>query len=511
MRSIQQVASELGLGPRDLFTYGDQMAKLRLPSWQGEPGSARLVLVTAMSPSPAGEGKTTVAIGLTDALRKMGARAVVALREPSMGPVFGKKDGGTGGGRAQLWPAERINLHFTGDMHAVTSAHNLLAAALDNHLHFGNALDLDVRRLTFRRVMDQNDRALRQIVVGLGGRQQGIPREDRFDITAASEVMAVLALSRDYDDLKKRLGCIIVGLDRSGRPVTASALEVEGAMAALLCDALMPNLAQTLEGTPALVHCGPFANIAHGTSSLVATRLALQQAEVVVQEAGFGAELGAEKFLDIFCRELGRFPNLAVVVATRRALALHGLDNLKAHLELLERFGLPTLVALNVMDGDPTDELPLPHVPVRVYQEGGAGALELARQVLESGPPAAVKPVYELSASLPDKIASLATGVYEADAVEYTPRARTQLEECASFGFGGAYVCMAKTQASLSDDPRRPGRPRGFALTVRSVFLLGGAGFVVPLCGDIMTMPGLGKRPNYEQIDLSPDGVITGL
>ncbi len=511
MRSIQQVASELGLGPRDLFTYGDQMAKLRLPAWGDEPGSARLVLVTAMSPSPAGEGKTTVAIGLTDALRRMGARAVVALREPSMGPVFGKKGGGTGGGRAQLWPAERINLHFTGDLHAVTSAHNLLAAALDNHLHFGNALDLDVRRLTFRRVMDQNDRALRQIVVGLGGRHHGIPREDRFDITAASEVMAVLALSRDYADLKKRLGRIIVGLDRSGRPVTASSLEVEGAMAALLSDALMPNLAQTIEGTPALVHCGPFANIAHGTSSVVATRLALQQAEVVVQEAGFGAELGAEKFLDIFCRELGRFPNLAVVVATRRALTLHGLDNLKAHLELLERFGLPTLVALNEMEGDPPDELDLPHVPVRVYQEGGEGALALARQVLESGPPAAVRPAYELNASLVDKISSLATGVYGADGVEYTPRARTQLEECASFGYGGAYVCVAKTQSSLSDDPRRPGRPRGFKLGVRSVYLLGGAGFVVPLCGEIMTMPGLGKHPNYEEIDLSPDGVVTGI
>ncbi|MEW6278276.1 MAG: formate--tetrahydrofolate ligase, partial [Candidatus Eremiobacterota bacterium] len=399
MRDIREVAADLGLARQDLLLYGDDIAKVK-PGAIGEPRQeARLILVTAMSPSPAGEGKTTVAIGLANALRALGARTVVALREPSMGPVFGSKGGGAGAGKARVLPAESINLHFTGDMHAVTAAHNLLSAALDNHLHFGNALNLDVRRILWRRVMDQNDRALRQMVVGLGGKQQGVPREDRFDITAASEVMAILALSRDHADLKRRLERIVVAVDRSGKPVAAAALKAAGAQAALLRDALLPNLVQTCEGTPALVHCGPFANIAHGTSSIAATRLGLQRADLVVQEAGFGADLGAEKFLDIFCRELGRYPSLAVVVATARAVALHGMDNLRAHLENLARFGLPAVVALNEMDGDSPEDRErilagagVPAFPVRVFQEGSAGALELARHVANAGPPAAVTP-----------------------------------------------------------------------------------------------------------------------
>jgi formate--tetrahydrofolate ligase len=459
-----------------------------------------------MTPTPAGEGKTTVAIGLADGLRRLGARTAVCLRQPSMGPVFGRKGGGTGAGHARLQPEDRINLHFTGDMHAVAAAQNLLAAAVDNHLHFGNALDLDVGRLFVRRALDMNDRSLRQVMIGLG--PNGPSREEHFEITAAGEVMAVLSLAEDYASLKARLARIVVGLDRAGRPVTAGALRASGAMAALLQEALMPNLVQTLEGTPALVHGGPFANVAHGTSSLVATRLAMAGADVVVQEAGFAADLGAEKFLDIFCRELGRFPDLAIVVATRRALALHGEENLRAHLEFLRRCRLPALVALNEVDGDDAPALSLPHIRTRPYQLGGAGALELARAVLASSQEEAVCPVYPMAASLEEKLELLARDVYGAGSVEYAQGARAELEECTRLGFGDAYVCVAKTQASLSDDPRLTGRPHGFPLTVRSVRLMAGAGFVVPLCGAIETMPGLGRSPNLERIDLSLGGQV---
>lgn len=504
MRPLPQVAAELGL---EAIPYGAGAAKIPLADWG--PPTGRLVLVTAMTPTAAGEGKTTVAIGLADALRRLGALSAVCLRQPSMGPVFGRKGGGSGAGRAQLVPADRLNLHFTGDMHAVTAAHNLAAAALDNHLHFGNSLELDVRRLLHRRVVDLNDRSLRQIVVGLG--RQGVTREDRFDITAASEVMAVLSLADGYRSLKERLGRIIVGLNRSGRPVTIADLKAVGAMAALLREALMPNLVQTLEGTPAFVHGGPFANIAHGTSSILATRLALARAEVVVQEAGFGADLGAEKFLDIFCRELGRFPDVAVVVATRRALAQHGEENLRAHLDVLARFGLPAIVALNEVEGENSPALSLPHTPVRVFQEGGPGALDLGRAVLEADPEESVRPLYPLDMPLADKLELLAREVYGAGSVEYSGRARTQLDECSALGFENAYVCVAKTQSSLSGDPGLAGRPRGFPLVVRAVYLLAGARFVVPVCGEISTMPGLGRKPNLESIDLTDAGEIVGL
>lgn len=493
MRPLSEVSAELGLGPEQWIPWGEGAGKVRLEAWK-PASSARFVLVTAMSPTPAGEGKTTVAIGLNDALRRLGKRSVVCLRQPSMGPVFGSKGGGTGAGRAQLWPGERINLHFTGDMHAITSAHNLLAAALDNHLHFGNGLGLDVRRLLLHRVLDQNDRALRSLVVGLGD----VPRQDRFDITASSEVMAVLALARDYDDLKARLGGIIVGVNQAGGLVRARDLRAQGAMAVLLKEALMPNLVQTLEGTPALVHCGPFANIAHGTSSVVATRLALARAEVVVQEAGFGAELGAEKFLDIFCRELGRFPEVAVVVVTARALALHGEENLRAHLALLDRLGLPHVVALNEVEGE-SFPLSLPHVPVRVYQEGGAGALELGQAVL-AATPGTVRPLYAPGDALEEKVRAVFEGAYGAGTVEYAPHARVQLSECSAFGYGGAYVCVAKSQKALL--PEGP---------VRAVYLLGGAGFVVPVCGDLSTMPALGRAPRLERMDLTGEGGMVGL
>ena len=504
-RPLESVANDLKLNPCDLIPYGEGVCKVKLDHWGSS--RAKFVLVTAMTPTPAGEGKTTVAIGLADALRRLGARAAVCLRQPSLGPVFGRKGGGTGAGLASLYPSERINLHFTGDAHAVAAAQNLLAAAVDNHLHFGNRLGLDVQRLFVSRALDQNDRSLRHVVLGLG--RDGPPHEGRFEITAASEVMAVLSLAGSYAWLKTLLGRMVVGLDQAGRPVRAADLDAHGAMAVLLKEALQPNLVQTLEGTPALVHCGPFANVAHGPSSLVATRLALTGAEVVVQEAGFAADLGAEKFLDIFCRELGRFPDVAVLVATRRALARHGRENLEAHLEILKKFGLPTIVALNEVDGDSSPELELPHIPTRCYQLGGAGALALARAVLDAAPPdAPVTPLYAMEAPLEAKIATLAREVYGASGVEYSPQAHAELEEYSALGFGEGYVCVAKTQSSLSDDPQLPGRPRDFALRVRSLRLLAGPGFIVPECGEIQTMPGLGRSPNLERIDLSPEGIV---
>ena len=524
-------ATQLKLSPQDVLAYGDDKAKVRLGAILPER-RGQLVLVTAMSPSPAGEGKTTVAIGLTDALRRLGHVSVACLREPSMGPVFGIKGGGTGAGKAALVPADAINLHFTGDLHAVTSAHNLLSAVLDNHLHFGNELGLDSRRILWPRVMDMNDRSLRQIVVGLGGRVQGVPREERFDITAASEVMAILALSSTYDELRERLERIVVGFDGDGAPVEAGRLKAAGAMSILLKDALLPNLVHTQEGTAAIVHCGPFANIAHGTSSVLGTTLGLGRADFVIQEAGFGADLGAEKFLDIFSRQLGTNPAVGVLVVTLRALRYHGgasaqecnepdgsrleagLLNAQRHLAMLKRFGLPTVVALNQMDQDPPEQLAMvcrslePAFSVRVFQEGGGGALELAEWVAsEARKPADIEPLYQRSDSLEDKLEKV-VAAYGASSLEIAPRARQQLQEAQKCGYGDGYLCVAKTQYSLSDDPKVVGAPTQFTFRVRSINLLGGAGFIVPLAGEIMTMPGLPRRSNLERMGLEFDGTV---
>jgi len=502
MRELAEVGRDLGFSPADLIGWGEGQAKLRLDAL-ARPSRGQLILVTAMTPTPAGEGKTTVAIGLADGLRRLGQRSAVALREPSMGPVFGSKGGGCGGGRAQVVPADSINLHFTGDLHAVASAHNLLAAAVDNHLHFGNSLGLDVRRLIWPRVLDVNDRSLREVVIGLGGPTAGIPRQDRFDITAASEVTAVLSLAHDYDDLKARLSRMVVGLDREGAPVTAGHLRAAGSLAVLLRQALLPNLVQTLEGTPALVHGGAFANIAHGTSSLLAARAGLGGADFLVQEAGFGADLGAEKFLHLFCPKLGQFPSLAVLVITGRALRRYGAENALWHANLLRRFGLPVLIALNRMEGESTAQyeelLGHPVLPVDAYSRGGEGTRELAEAVLARAlAPAVVKPLYEPLAALPEKIAAVAREAYGSPQVHYSGRAEVQLRECRELGFGDALPCLAKSPFQLHEAP----------LSIRAVHLLAGAGFVVPICGEVQTMPGLGKSPNLERIDLDSAGTI---
>jgi formate--tetrahydrofolate ligase len=529
---MNDTAAMLALSPDDLIPYGNDVAKVSLDAIGSGANEGQLVLVTAMSPSPSGEGKTTTSIGLADALRCIGKSAAVCVREPSLGPVFGIKGGGTGAGRAELTPADRINLHFTGDFHAVTSAHNLLAAVLDNHLHFGNALRIDTRRVLWPRVMDMNDRSLRDMVVGLGGRLQGVPRQARFDITAASEVMAILALARNYDDLRERLDRIAVAYDLDGQIVRAGQLQTGGATSVLLRDALLPNLVRTLGGTPAVVHCGPFANIAHGTSSIVGTSLALGRADYVVQEAGFGADLGAEKFLHIFSRQLGRYPSVAVVVATLRALRYqggagvdyaqagsvpleNGLPNLRAHLKALAGLGLPTVVAINRMAGDSAEDLELvrkavePSFIVNVFDEGGQGALELAEWVAHHArKPAAIRPLYQLEDALTTKLDAVATGFYGATGVSLSAQAQQELASAESAGFGRSYVCIAKTQYSLSDNPLAVGAPSPGPLHVRGLNILGGAGFVVPLAGDMMTMPGLPRRPNLEHIGLNGDGSI---
>lgn len=530
---------DLGLRPRDLIPYGEGRAKIRLDALQDQSPQGQLVLVSAMSPSPAGEGKTTVTIGLVDALRRLDQKAVAALREPSMGPVFGMKGGGTGAGKAQLLPSEAINLHFTGDIHAITSAHNLLSAVLDNHLHQGNGLRLDVRRLIWRRVLDVNDRALRGCVVGLGGKARGVPREDRFDITAASEVMAILALSKDWQDLRQRLGQIVVGFTLEGEAVRAEQLGCAGAMAALLRDALQPNLVRTAEGSPALVHCGPFANIAHGTSSLVATQMGLRGADWVVQEAGFGADLGGEKFVDIFCRQLGQAPSVAVLVMTLQGIKYHGgksarelqladcealqrgMRNALNQAQRLQRFGLPVIGAINQRAGDPGEEQAqvlaafeeagIEAYVVDVFGQGGEGALELARAVMGHRQPARLEYVYQKSEPIEDKIRHIAQKVYGARGVQFSRQAWRQIETCQKLGFGDAYICIAKTQMSLSDDPSQVGVPESFDLNIREIFLLAGAGFVVPVAGDMLTMPGLPRKPNCEAIELSPEGEILGV
>ena len=519
---IAEIAKKLGLSDDQWEPYGSTKAKITAP-----PGEAKgkLVLVTAISPTPAGEGKTTVSVGLADAFSLMGKSVCLCLREPSLGPVFGIKGGAAGGGYAQVIPMEELNLHFTGDIHAVTAANNLLAAAIDNHLQQGNALGIDCRRITWRRCMDMNDRCLRDIAVGMGGTAGGVPRQDGFDITAASEVMAILCLAENPDDLKRRLARIVVGYTAKGAIVTCGDLKAQGAMAALLRDAVRPNLVQTLEHTPTLIHGGPFANIAHGCNSLIATRTALGLAGVVVTEAGFGADLGAEKFLDIKCRMGGLSPSAAVIVATARALRHHGgLENLAGHIEnITKKFGIPAVVAINRFSDDTDEELNAikalcvglntPCELFEAWEKGGEGGLALAGAVsafLDGAPPAICHP-YELDQPLKDKITAVATKIYGADGVKFSASAEKALAALEKNGFGELPVCIAKTQYSFSDDPAKLGRPSGFTLGVSAVRVSAGAGFVVCLTGSIMTMPGLPKAPAYEQIDIDADGVISGL
>ncbi len=540
---VTEIAAGLGLGEEELELYGPYKAKVGLSALKtrADRPDGKLVLVTAITPTPAGEGKTTTTVGLGDALHRMGKNVVLALREPSLGPVFGIKGGAAGGGYAQVIPMEDINLHFTGDMHAIGAANNLLAAMLDNHIHQGNALGIDVRRITWKRCVDMNDRQLRQITDGLGGKMQGVPREDGFDITVASEIMAILCLARDIPDLKQRLASIVVGYTRDEQPVTAGQLKAQGAMAALLKDAIKPNLVQTLEHTPAFVHGGPFANIAHGCNSVSATRMALKLGDYVITEAGFGADLGAEKFLDIKCRKAGLCPDAVVIVATVRALKHHGgaakdalgredlaaleagLPNLLKHIEnITVKFGLPAVVAINRFPTDTEAELALVREKCaavganvalsEVWAKGGEGGLELAEEVLRlTEQPNNFRMIYPDELPLRGKIEAIVREVYNGSGVDYTAAAAKELDKLESLGFGHLPVCMAKTQYSLSDNPALLGWPKDFRVTVKNVRLAAGAGFVVVLTGDIMTMPGLPKVPAAEAIDVDEDGVISGL
>jgi formate--tetrahydrofolate ligase len=539
-RPIQEIADKLGLGSSDYEPHGRDKAKVSV-ELSRQPARAKLVIVTAITPTPAGEGKSTVSVGLAQALSRQGENNVLCLREPSLGPVFGIKGGAAGGGYAQVVPMEDINLHFTGDLHAITSAHMLLSAMLDAHVHHGNGCGIDVRRITWPRSVDMNDRALRNITIGLGGAVHGVPRQDGFVITAASEVMAIFCLSRDVEDLTQRLGNIVVGYTSSGEPVRARDLNAEGAMTVLLRDALAPNLVQTLEGGPAFVHGGPFGNIAHGCNSVIATRTGLGLGDIAVTEAGFGSDLGAEKFFNIKCRIAGFDPKAAVVVATTRALRHHGgaakedlakadpaavergLSNLEQHIKNVQQHGVPPVVSLNVFDGDSEDEfkaiegrcgeLGVPCLRTEIWAKGGAGGLELADAVKETleKDEAAYKPLYPLDVSIEEKVKTIATKVYGADAVNYAPVARRQLAQLEKLGFGGLPVCMAKTQYSLSDDMNKRGRPEGFDITVREMKVSAGAGFVVVYTGDVMTMPGLGAKPAAVSMRVNDEGKIEGL
>lgn len=543
MRPITEVAAAAGLDTEDLELYGRYKAKLSADVWKktADKPDGKLVLVTAINPTPAGEGKTTTTVGLGEALAKMGRKAMIALREPSLGPVFGIKGGAAGGGYAQVVPMEDINLHFTGDMHAITAANNLLCAMLDNHMQQGNVLGIDPRRVVFTRVMDMNDRALRNITIGLGGKVNGVPREDHFMITVASEVMAILCLAKDLDDLKKRFGDILVAYTFAGKPVYARDLHAEGAMTALMRDAIKPNLVQTLEGTPALMHGGPFANIAHGCNSVQATRLAMKLADIAITEAGFGADLGAEKFMDIKCRKAGISPDCIVLVATVRALKYNGgvpktelnapnmdalergICNLDAHLDNMKKFGVPVVVAINAFPTDTAKEMEFirKHCAERgvrvalseVFAKGGEGGEELAREVLtvlDEGK-ADFHMLYEDELPLEEKIRKIAKEIYGADGVTFAPAAHKELANITDMGYGSLPVCIAKTQYSLSDDASLLGRPSQFVVSVRSARLAAGAGFVVVETGAVMTMPGLPKVPAAEKIDVDNAGVITGL
>ncbi len=546
-KPIAEVAAGLGLSAAEFEPYGFGKAKLALSLADAPRKKGRLILVSAINPTPAGEGKTTTCIGLAMGMRRRGHDAVLALREPSLGPVFGVKGGGTGGGKATLVPADDINMHFTGDLHAITSAHNLLSALIDNALHFGTPVHgepLDGRRITWGRALDMNDRALRHVVVGLGGSTHGVPREERFDITAASEIMAIVALATGYEDLEARLSRIVVGQLRSGKSLTAGDLGAAGAMTALLRDALRPNLVQTDEGGPAIVHAGPFGNIAHGCNSVLATKMAMNLGDYAITEAGFGFDLGGEKFLDIKCRQLGVWPRLLVLVATLRALKMHGgvavkdasapnpealergIEHLEKHLETAAQFGLPVVVAINAFPDDSDAEMTLleraaQRLGVKIarctgFAQGGEGALELADLVAEMAQASDAAPpppqcAYPLDAAPEEKIRTIAQKVYGARDVVFTREAEKNLARAVELGFRDLPVCMAKTQLSLSDDPKRPGRPRDFDVTVREVRIAAGAGFLVAITGDMMTMPGLPRVPAAHAVKLLADGRIKGL
>ena len=542
-KKITEIAASLGIDEKYIEQYGNYKAKIdyNFLKENADKKDGKLILVTAITPTPAGEGKTTTSVGLADGLRKIGKKSVVALREPSLGPVFGIKGGAAGGGYAQVIPMEDINLHFTGDFHAIGAANNLLAAMLDNHIQQGNALGIDVKQITWKRAVDMNDRQLRNIVDGLGGRMQGVPREDGFDITVASEVMAVLCLASDISDLKARLGRIIVAYTFDGKPVTAHDLKAEGAMAALLKDALKPNLVQTLEHTPAFIHGGPFANIAHGCNSVTATRMALKLGDYIVTEAGFAADLGAEKFLDIKCRLAGLHPSAVVVVATVRALKYHGgvpkADLNNENLEALEKglpnllqhvsnikdvFGLPCVVAINEFPADTKAELDLVEAKCKelgvnvalsqVWAKGGEGGKALAEEVVRLCElPNDFRQSYDLDMSIEDKLDAICKKIYHADGVQLVGNAVKQVKQLTDLGFAGLPICMAKTQYSFSDDAAKLGAPKGFTVSVRNLKVSAGAGFIVALTGDIMTMPGLPKVPAAERIDVDENGVISGL
>lgn len=543
MLPITEVAAKLGIGEEDIELYGRYKAKLSMDlikRVQDKP-DGKLILVTAITPTPAGEGKSTTTVGLAQGLAKIGQKVIVALREPSLGPCMGIKGGAAGGGYSQVVPMEDINLHFTGDFHAITSAHMLLAAMLDNHIQQGNALNIDPRRIVWKRVVDMNDRELRNIVVGLGGKAHGVPRQDGFDITVASEVMAILCLATGLHDLKERLSKIIVAYDYSGNPITAGMLKAQGAMAALLKDAVKPNLVQTLENVPAIIHGGPFANIAHGCNSVMATKTALKLADYTITEAGFGADLGAEKFFDIKCRYAGLKPDAVVLVATVRALKMHGgvpktelatpdveavkrgIVNLEKHIENIKQYGLPLVVAINAFAQDTPEELEAirSHCAAHgvnvalseVFAKGGEGGIELAKEVvaLATSGKADFKLLYGEELTLKEKIETIAKKIYGAVGVNYTKEANNALKDFEKMGYGHLPVCMAKTQYSFSDDPALLGRPEGFEITIKNCRIAAGAGFVVVLTGDIMTMPGLPKVPAAEKIDVSDDGVISGL
>ena len=542
MRPIGEIAAKLGITDDELELYGKYKAKVTPETWQRvkDRPNGKLILVTAINPTPAGEGKTTTSGGLADAFARQGRKTAVALREPSLGPCFGLKGGAAGGGYAQVVPMEDINLHFTGDFLAISTAHNLLAAVIDNHIQQGNALDIDVRRIVWKRVRDLNDRALRHIVIGLGGKAHGTPRETGFDITVASEMMAILCLATSLEDMKKRLGEIIVAYSRDGRAIRAKELGVTGALTLLFKDAIKPNLVQTLEGTPAFIHGGPFANIAHGCNSVMATKYALKLADYVVTEAGFGADLGAEKFLDIKCRFAGLKPDAVVIVATVRALKMHGglpktdlakvdmaalekgLANLTKHIESIHAFGLPVVVAVNAFPTDPPEELAFVEEKCTAlgaevarsegWAMGGEGGLALAEKVAA----AAEKPsdfhfIYDTAQSIPEKITAITRTVYGGEGVDFTPTAQKQLAEIAALGLAKLPVCMAKAQYSLSDAAARLGRPEGCRITVRELRVSAGAGFIVALTGNFLTLPGLPKHPAAENMDIDEDGKITGL
>lgn len=543
MKPIKEIAAQLNLTEEDIELYGNYKAKIKLDVYKRleNAPNAKLILMTAITPTPAGEGKSTTTVGLGQALNRLGKRCAVALREPSLGPVFGVKGGAAGGGYAQVVPMEDINLHFTGDLHAITAAHNLLSAMIDNHIQQGNQLGIDPRKIAWKRVLDMNDRALRNIVVGLGGSAHGVPREDGFMITVASEVMAILCLARDLMDLKERFGRIIIGYTYDGRAVTAKDLNAHGAMAALMKDAIQPNLVQTLENTPAFIHGGPFANIAHGCNSIMATKLALKVSDYVVTEAGFGADLGAEKFFDIKCRFAGLQPDAVVIVATARALKMHGgvpknslteenldalgngIENLEKHIENVKKFGVPAVVAINAFPTDTQAELELIRerctamgVPValsEVWAKGGEGGTELAETVLRvmESHPSSFKPLYDETRPIKEKIETIAREIYGAEGVIYTKEAEKKISLYTELGYAQTPICMAKTQNSISDDPSLLGRPRNFKVTIRDINVSAGAGFLVALAGDIMTMPGLPKRPAAVGIDVDADGKISGL